>query len=66
MLLVCLSAMLDIPSGVSMRARVFIFLSWDERLHESDKSIARMRIALDRGEFKLRWVHNNRLNEYGT
>lgn len=67
MLLMCLSAILNIPSGLRMRARVPIFLSWrstksrDERFHESDKSIARVRIALDRGEFKLWWVHNNRL-----
>ena len=49
-----LSAMLIIPLDLSMKARVFIILGWtstrsgNARHHDSDKSIVRTRVALDR------------------
>ena len=45
---------LNIPSGLSMKARIFIILGWrstmngDAHHHDSDKSIVRTRVALDR------------------
>ena len=53
-LVLILSAILNIPPGLSMQARIFIILGWtstkrgDARHHASDKSIVRMRVVLDR------------------